>query len=411
MRANQPAARLLDITRLASRAGRVLTGIDRVERAYLDAVLADDTPAFGLMRTPLGYLLLDEAGLRGLAARFDGKTSWGQATRLAKIFKKLEPMQQRALSDMRRLAKARATRRGLGRMLCKHLPASTAYLNTGHTNLTDQTARGVKALKGARIAVFVHDTIPLDVPQFQREGATERFGLFLRKVSEHANLTIYNSAATRADAERHLEKMGRIPQGIVAHLGVFAPEAKPEELPKGMPPEVPYFVTVGTLEGRKNHAFLLSVWEQMEKSTPPQDMPELVMIGHRGWANDEFFFQFDRSRLKGVFLHELNDLSDGAMAALLDGAAGVLCPSHAEGYGLPLFEALARDVPVICPDLPVYREVAGDIPVYASVNDSYLWIRRIMAMAKSRDAEQARAKTGFEPPKWEDHFNLVLSHT
>jgi hypothetical protein len=55
---NPPPARLLDVTRLIRRAGRVLTGVDRVEMAYLDAVLADPVPIFGLVRTSLGYVLL-----------------------------------------------------------------------------------------------------------------------------------------------------------------------------------------------------------------------------------------------------------------------------------------------------------------------------------------------------------------
>lgn len=411
MRSESPPARLLDLSRLISRAGRKPTGIDRVERAYLDAILACDVPAWGLVRTPLGFILLDEAGLKGLADRIDGKNPWGEASRLMRVFSKINANHRRALSDARRLAKARATRRLLGRMLNRHLPRGTAYLNVGHSSLTDFVTTGVKAIPGATIAVMVHDTIPLDLPQYQRPEAPERFRLFLQRVARKADLVIYNSAATQADAEKHLNGFGRCPKGIVAHLGVDLPEADSKGLPKGLPPQRPYFVTVGTIEARKNHAFLLSIWEQMEKQTPPQDIPELVFIGARGWANEEFFFRFDHSRLKSQFIHEANGLDDGAMAALLDGAAGALFPSFAEGYGLPVFEALARGVPVICPELPVYREIARDIPVYASINDSYLWIRRIMALTKSSGAEQDKTANAFKPPRWEAHFNLVLSQT
>ena len=51
------SARVLDLTRLVSRAGRVLTGVDRVELAYLQQLTSGDLPCFGLVRTPLGYLL------------------------------------------------------------------------------------------------------------------------------------------------------------------------------------------------------------------------------------------------------------------------------------------------------------------------------------------------------------------
>ncbi len=411
MKSDQPTARLLDLTRLVSRAGRVLTGVDRVERAYLDAFLASEVPVWGLIRSPLGFLLLDEAGLRELADKIDGKSDWGRTSRLMNVFSKLAIEHRRALSDARSLTIARCTRHRLGRMLAKHLPPKTAYVNTGHSNFNDYVATGIRALKGSMIAVFVHDTIPLDHPEFQRPETVASFGLFLKRVSTHADLVIYNSRVTQGDTERHFGSYGRVPRGIVAHLGVETAAADASTLSKGMPPERPYFVCVGTLEPRKNHSFLLRLWERLEKQTPPQDLPELLFVGSRGWMNEEFFFHFDNSRLKGQFVHELGGLSDQAVAALLENASGVLFPSLVEGYGLPVIEAAALGVPVICPELPVYKEVLGDIPVYASINDSYLWIRRIMALAESKKAGREARREPFKAPTWIEHFNIVLSET
>ena len=411
MKSERPSARLLDLSRLLSRAGRVLTGVDRVECAYLDALITSNVPAFGLIRTPLGFLLLDESGMQKLAAKIDGDISWGPASRLAKVFSKLPPELQRALTDARKLAVARCTRRGLGRMLKRHLPDRTAYFNTGHSNLTDYVTMGVKALRGGKIVVFVHDTIPLDLPHFQRDGSVERFKLFLGRVSAKADLVIYNSRATQTATELQLAKIGRVPQGMVAHLGVDMAEPDKTALPKGLPFEEPYFLCVGTIEPRKNHLLLIDVWEQMEKQVPPQDMPQLLICGQRGWKNDECFFRLENSRLKGRFIHELSGLSDGAISALLDEAAGIVFPSLAEGYGLPVLEAAARGVPVICTELPVYKELLGDIPVYASVNDSYLWVRRVLSLAESRRTGQRPKKEAFTPPTWDAHFNLVLSVT
>ncbi|MBU2981053.1 glycosyltransferase family 4 protein [Lentibacter algarum] len=402
-------ARLLDLTRLISRAGRTVTGVDRVERAYLDALMQDDVPLWGLIKTPLGFLLLDEAGLRQLSERFDGKISWGRAAKVMRLASRLDARHLGALADARKLAKARCTRRRLATMLKAHLPTRTTYLNTGHSNYSDAVVHGVRAIDGARIAVFVHDTIPLDHASYQTPEAVERFRDFLKRVSATADLVIYNSAATRATTESYFAEYARTPKSVVAHLGVDLPVPDASQLPKGMPPMQPYFVCVGTLEPRKNHSMLLKIWERLEKQTPPQDMPELLFCGRRGWMNEEFFFKFDNSRLKGVSVHELGGLSDEAIAALLEGAAGVLFPSLVEGYGLPVMEAAAKGVPVICPELPVYREVLKDIPVYASVNDSYLWIRRIMALSESKQTGREASSKPFKAPTWAAHFNLVLS--
>lgn len=411
------SARLLDLTRLMSRAGRVLTGIDRVELAYLKDLLTRAKPSFGLVRTPLGYLLLDKAGLQGFADRIEGRESWGEASRLSRVFSKLDKTQRRALSDLRRLAIARTNRRGLGKMLKRQLPADFAYLNVGHSNLNDRVVHGVKHGGKGRVTVMIHDTIPLDYPLFQTPDAVERFRNMLRRVRAQADLVIYNSYATRTDAERYMGEWGEVPQGIVAHLGVELADPAPTDLPDGLPPERPYFVSVGTIEPRKNHALLIRIWEQMAEETPPQDMPHLVICGSRGWLNEELFRRIDGSALTGVCLHEQAGLSDGAIAALLDRAAGALYPSLAEGYGLPMIEAAARGVPVVCADLAVYREVLGDIPVYASPKDSYLWQRTIKALASGRQAgSTAESGSGsgaqaFVPASWTQHFNKVFRLT
>ncbi|MDQ2094270.1 glycosyltransferase family 4 protein [Rhodalgimonas zhirmunskyi] len=408
-------ARLLDLSRIISRAGKTLTGVDRVELAYLKALIAQDTPCFGLVKTSVGFILLDREGMRGIARRAEEEEPWGKADRLSRVFRKLDDSARRGQSDARRLAMARTHRRGLGKMLARHLPEGSSYLNVGHSNLSDRVLHSVKHGAKARIAVMIHDAIPLDHPLYQTPVSVERFRDILGRVRAMADLVIYNSQATRRAVEGHMRHMGdKIPQGVVAHLGVDLPASTPGDLPKGLPPEGPYFVSVGTIEPRKNHALLIDIWERLVKQTPPQEMPHLVICGTRGWMNEEVFFRLDRSALMGEFVHEYADLSDGAVAALLEGASGALYPSFAEGYGLPMIEAAARGVPVVCAELPVFGELLKDYPIYASLKDSYLWQRRITSLAgigRAKRADGPKRETPLTPPTWDDHFNVILKLT
>lgn len=386
--------RLLDLTRLTSRAGRALTGVDRVELAYLTALL-DHGPLWGLVRSSLGYVLLDTAG----CARFRDKIltqDWGPADRLSRIKRGLDPMRARAESDLRRLCVARCLPLRLSAMLRRHLPRGIAYVNTGHTNLTDRVLSGLRGIE-ARVAVFVHDTIPLDVPQYQRPGTVERFRHFLSRAAR-ADLLICNSRQTEADLQRHLG--ADLPQTLSAPLGLDLMTAG--EAPKG-PWTAPYFVTLGTIEPRKNHALLLDLWQEIPDA-------HLLICGSRGWENHAVFDQLDARPPR---VHELLGLEDGQVAALLQGSAGMLFPSFAEGYGLPPVEAAALNVPVLVNDLPIYREVLGDIPVYADVSDRYLWHKEITRMAADRAFGQTRAAQvpRFAPPTWEAHFKAVLTLT
>lgn len=407
---NNPApARLLDLTRLISRTGRGLTGVDRVELAYLRNLSQDDVACFAIVRTALGYVLLDRAGMLGLLARIEGRVDWGGPDRLSRMLRRQTPWRRRAESDLRRLALGRSRPRRLRKLLERHLPRSTAYFNTGHSNLTDRMTHALRHGLNARIIVLVHDTIPLDHPEFQRPQSVTRHRAFLRQVAEWADLVICNSEVTADGMERHLPVGTRRPPHVVAHLGVALAAPRPGDIPANMPLDAPYFVCLGTIEPRKNHALLLDLWENMAETQPGQ-IPTLILCGRRGWMNEDLFARLDATPLRDVSIFEVSDLSDGGVVALLQGACGLLFPSFAEGYGLPALEAAALNTPVVCNDLPVYREFLGNIPVYASVTDRYLWIKAIEDLAKPGQADRDK-REAIRLPGWDQHFNVVLKMT
>ena len=375
------------------------TGVDRVELAYLARFLSDDAPCFGLARTAYGYLLLDRAGLQGLQDRIDGRSGWGPPDVLSRFLRGRSMAGKRAEADFRRLAIARATPWRLSRLLAK-LPAPCSYFNVGHSNLTTRALSGMNA-KGIDINVLVHDVIPLEYPQYQRPGTVKPFQDKLQRVQKWADRVIYNSADTQRRSEARMAEWGAVPNGIVAHLGTVTPQSDLSALPVGLPPEGPYFVTVGTIEPRKNHAFLLDIWDALGA-----DAPLLLICGTRGWNNEALFARLD-SLGPDSRVRELPDLSDAALGALVQNAAGALFPSLAEGFGLPPLEALMLETRVLCNDLEVLHEFLSDKPVYASVSDQYQWLRVIKKWASAPEIDDTL--TGFKGPTWQNHFNSVLS--
>ena len=402
--------RLLDLTRLVSRVGRgPMTGVDRVEFAYLTEFLRRPEPLFGLVATSAGQSLLDRNGVAGLAARINGQVAWGRPDLLARFSRSLGTARKAAESDVRRLAIGSAMPHRLAPLL-RRLPEGVACYNVGHSNLTDITLQSLKALPGARVAVLIHDTIPLDHPDFTRDGQGALFRARLTRVSQWADRVICNSAQTERDVLRHLAAMGRVPERLVAHLGVVLPE--PAILPAGYAALQPYFLTIGTIEPRKNHALLLDLWDGFAANPPPGGIPHLLIAGTRGWKNDAVFARLDALPATGP-VREVRGADDALMAALLLGAAGLLFPSLAEGFGLPPAAAAALDIPVICNDLAVVHEVLGDYPVYASASDRYHWQTAIETLVQNwRTGQSGQADSRIEwdgtLPTWADHFNLVL---
>jgi glycosyltransferase involved in cell wall biosynthesis len=380
-----------------------MTGVDRVEYAYLRQLLTETVPLYGLVRTGLGYILLDQTGVSEFANRLDGTVRWGNLDMLSHLSAKRNDMHKRAEADMRRFALARCRPSRLTKTLTKYLPKHSTYINVGLSNLTERVLWAVKHGAACRITVMIHDTIPLDFPQYQGTGSTDRFRQLLKRVSSKADLVLCNSAQTESDVLKHALTWGLTPKTAVAHLGLDVPPLSDAPLPNGIQP--PYMITVGTIEPRKNHQFLIDLWAEMT------DPPQLLICGKRGWKNAHVFQQLDALAHDSP-IKELSDVADDAMFSLMKNASALLCPSFAEGYGLPPIEAAALDVPIICNDLPVYKEVLGHIPVYASVTEGYLWADNIKKLAQeARTGQSSQTKGKFEPPTWDAHFNLVLRLT
>ena len=366
-----------------------MTGVDRVEFAYLDHFLRLPTPCLGLARTALGFLILDRTAMTALR---DCTLDLTRNDVIGLIAWRRDPTRGRAEAALRRLAIARGTNRGLARLLRRHLPAGSSYFNTGHANLDDRVFRQIHAA-GLNIAVLVHDTIPLNHPEFARPDTVEPFRRKMQVVATHADLVIHTTKATRALTEAQLARLGRVPDGLTANLGVPVAEPSPTEAPAQ-----PYFVTLGTIEPRKTHALLLDLWAQMPEA------PGLLILGSRGWSNHEVFARLDALPDDSP-VQERAGLTDGQIAFLLQDAKGLLFPSFVEGFGIPALEAASLGTPVVASDLPVFQELLGEFAVYLDVTDSYSWMETISRLAKVGITKRA-TKT---PPKWAEHFKLVLS--
>ena len=195
----------------------------------------------------------------------------------------------------------------------------------------------------------------------------------------------------------------------VAHLGPGAPVSEPAASIEP-PLRHPYFVCLGTLEPRKNHGLLLMVWQRLLERHGAAAAPRLVLVGQRGWEIDHVGRLLDRTPGLRDAVIELPRCDDTSLRRWLAHARALLFPSFAEGYGMPMVEALAQGSPVIASDLAAFQEVAGAVPEYRDPLDGLGWLEAIEAYAepgsRAREAQLQRLRA-FRAPDWRGHFERV----
>ncbi len=368
---------ILDVTRLIDRLRhrRLPTGIDRVGLAYIEH--------FG----PRSRALV----------RWGGRAHLLPASESQLLFRwLLKPGSRSALYLLLGV--------GIFRSLLFPCPRAPWLINTGHGGLDDPLLRKLVERDGARLLVMVHDLIPLTHPAFCRAGEDHRHAARLRMSLTLARGVICNSEATRSELAAWAASMGlALPPALVAWLapGITARVARPKPLAS------PYFVVLGTVEPRKNHALLIKVWTQLRAQLGDRT-PKLVVIGQPGWDFDLTLADLRAGEARGEFVLRLTGCDDDTTAAWLQHAHALLFPSFTEGYGLPLLEALALGVPAIASDLPAFREIAGDLPCYLEPADTAAWAAAITQQL-SRPSGSSKQAIAFSPPTWRQHFSALES--
>jgi glycosyltransferase involved in cell wall biosynthesis len=292
-----------------------------------------------------------------------------------------------------------------GWQLARQLPGHGRFwLNPGHTGLNSPRLAKWIEQSGIKPIYLVCDLIPITHPQFCRPGEDERHRQRMRTVIDTgAGIIAISTDTLRNLADFAADEGGMLAPAVVAWLGI----PKLPTVPAAVDAE-PTFVVLGTIEGRKNHILLLKIWQNLVQRLGAQ-APKLLIVGRRGWQADHVFEILDGHDFGGKVI-ELGALDDRALAQVLVNARALLFPSFAEGYGMPLVEALALGVPVIASDLPVFEEIGQGIPEFVPPDDEAGWTQAILEYAKPdselRSAQLTRL-VRFQPPEWDTHFSIV----
>lgn len=391
---------ILDLSRLLSRTLHAMpTGIDRVELVYARQLLA-------LIPDQLRFAAVNPFGFYGrlphdavLSFLDETEARWANPAATGRHALKID-----AARTLARLAPRRVPKPAPG-VRRYYVQASPHHLHQ------PERVRAKLRAEQARFICLVHDLIPIEFPEYARPNGAATHRRRVETMAECADGLIANSQATADSMARFLTGRPSERESLpirVAHLGC---DPLPEAGDMPFPADRPYFVVLSTIEPRKNHLLLLHVWRRMAETLGPERTPRLAIVGRRGWENENVLDMLERCEAIRGHVHELAGLSDRGVSALLRNASALLLPSFAEGFGMPVTEALMVGTPVICSDLPALREAGGNVPEFIDPLDGPGWTHAILdyAMAGSarRDRQIERLRD-WTPPGWRAHIATVL---
>lgn len=233
--------------------------------------------------------------------------------------------------------------------------------------------------RGCRIGLVVYDVIAITHPEWFDRPLAVSFDDWFSRALQECEFYIGISEATRREVAR-LERQALASSSLAARdplpgasfkLGtelVFVKDGPVRDVMRRCFAEGRRMcLAVGTIEPRKNHLFLLDAFDHLCVNGC-QDV-DLLLIGRPGWECDAIMERIHRHPAYGRRLTLIEDATDAELDYAYRRASLLVVPSLAEGFGLPIIEGLARGLPVVCSDIPVFREVGGAWCRYVPLGD------------------------------------------
>ena len=232
----------------------------------------------------------------------------------------------------------------------------------------------------ASVVAYVHDIIPLTHSQYSTKAAQKKLKNYLDNAINHRHTFIFNSEFTNNSFHEYFGLQDKNTRTFVQYPILNNPTQGEIRQSITELSELNYFLTVGTIEPRKNHYFLLKIWESViSKNKLP---PKLVIIGKRGWNNDKTFKLLDKLKAKSDSIIEINDASDAEVRFLTSRCQAVLLPSFIEGFNIPLAESIHLNAKVMASNIDVHKEIVDRLDLNSEALllplDQALWEKAVL---------------------------------
>lgn len=200
----------------------------------------------------------------------------------------------------------------------------------------------------------VHDLNAFSAPETMVKWNRMQHRMFAQSSIEAADTVMCLSDATRQDIIKNF------PDVKSDKLKVVYPGIHPNQAEPVRPATLPFyseefFLSVGTVEPRKNFRTLIEAYMNAKRENPY--LHPLVIAGRKGWGLGPVTTQLVNGELKNHGIHFIEGPNERELTWLYEKCHAAFFPSLHEGFGLPVLEAQQNEKLTIVSDIPIFREV------------------------------------------------------
>jgi O-antigen biosynthesis alpha-1,2-rhamnosyltransferase len=268
--------------------------------------------------------------------------------------------------------------------------------------------------RGGVVLTVIYDVIPITYPQYcDAANVTSFANAFpIALAVSDGVIAISNAVANEIRcvmAKKNEEMPVKLPVDYF-HLGADFTEKNVYEAlhsdnwPHGLWEGSSVFMMVGTIEPRKGHEFVLDAFEHRWREGSTE---KLLILGKVGWKTEALINRIINSPYYGIQLFMVNQATDMDLKEAYQRAYACIMASYAEGFGLPLIEALQQRVPVIASDIPVFREIAGNDAEFFSLGDVPSFNKAIDTLQLNYKTTKAKLEN-YKWLTWEESTEQLL---
>lgn len=245
---------------------------------------------------------------------------------------------------------------------------------------------------GVPSVVTVHDLLFLTHPELFPVVDRQSYAWRYRWSIEHATALVAVSEHTRQELHAHLgvalDRVAVVPPARDPRFAAARDDDARAAVRARHDVPAEYLVMVGTLEPRKNHLLALQALGPLGAAAPP-----LVLVGRDGGSEAALRLEARRLGIADRILFR-DGVTDAELPALLQGATLALYLSRAEGFGMPIIEAMSAGVPMVVATGTHLREAGGDAAVAVDPDDPIGLAAALRALLGDPERRRALAAAG-----------------